>query len=180
MKLELKHLAPYLPYGLKVKLLRKEYEGLYSEFSFRPYLDYPLGIKINNDTIYAAMLSEIKPILRPLSDLTKEIEHNGEKFVPMFELLKMAVDEKDYNEGSFNSEILHSFNVLNGFAAEAFYTDCRFVIRYYNDNMSFSLFEPQGVDLHCGFRYIERLFEWHFDVFGLIYAGLAIDINTLK
>ena len=26
--------------------------------------------------------NEIKPILHPLSDLTKEIEHNGEKFVP--------------------------------------------------------------------------------------------------
>lgn len=28
-------------------------------------------------------LNEIKPILRPLSDLTKEIEVNGEKFVPL-------------------------------------------------------------------------------------------------
>ena len=26
---------------------------------------------------------------------------------------------------------------------------------------------------------IEKLFEWHFDVFGLIEKGLAIDINTL-
>jgi hypothetical protein len=26
---------------------------------------------------------------------------------------------------------------------------------------------------------IVKLFEWHFDVFGLIDAGLAIDINTL-
>lgn len=28
-------------------------------------------------------LSDCKPILRPLSDLTKEIEHGGEKFVPI-------------------------------------------------------------------------------------------------
>ena len=26
----------------------------------------------------------------------------------------------------------------------------------------------------------QKLFEWHFDVFGLIEAGLAIDINTLN
>ena len=26
----------------------------------------------------------------------------------------------------------------------------------------------------------QKLFEWHFDVFGLIDAGLAIDINTLE
>ena len=31
---------------------------------------------------------EIMPILRPLSDLTKEIEHNGEKFVPSKEIIK--------------------------------------------------------------------------------------------
>lgn len=28
-------------------------------------------------------LSEVKPVLRPLSDLTKEIDHGGEKFVPI-------------------------------------------------------------------------------------------------
>jgi hypothetical protein len=27
---------------------------------------------------------------------------------------------------------------------------------------------------------VQKLFEWHFDVFGLISKGLAIDINTLK
>jgi len=27
---------------------------------------------------------------------------------------------------------------------------------------------------------IERLLEWHFDIYGLIEKGLAIDINTLK
>lgn len=81
-KLELHQLAAYLPYGLKVKLLREEYEGVYNEFSFRPYLDYPLGIKINNDIIYAAMLTEIKPIVYPFDYLTKEITHNGETFVP--------------------------------------------------------------------------------------------------
>jgi hypothetical protein len=29
-------------------------------------------------------------------------------------------------------------------------------------------------------EYMETLFENHFDIFGLIGAGLAIDINTLK
>ena len=26
----------------------------------------------------------------------------------------------------------------------------------------------------------EKLFEWHFDVFNLIEAGIAIDVNTVK
>lgn len=32
---------------------------------------------------------EIKPLLRPLSDLTKEIEHNGERFVPIERISEM-------------------------------------------------------------------------------------------
>ncbi len=30
------------------------------------------------------------------------------------------------------------------------------------------------------YKVVKKLFEWHFDIFGLIPAGLAIDINTLK
>lgn len=41
--------------------------------------NYCLIPKNNND---AYEISSCRLILRPLSDLTKEIEHNGEKFVP--------------------------------------------------------------------------------------------------
>ena len=55
MKLELKHLAPYLPYGLK-------------------FIDIPEGWnqqrELNTHTI-DWLLTDGKPILRPLSDLTK-------------------------------------------------------------------------------------------------------------
>lgn len=30
------------------------------------------------------------------------------------------------------------------------------------------------------YKIVQKLFEWHFDVFGLIEKGLAIDINTLN
>jgi hypothetical protein len=43
------------------------------------------GIKIGGITL----VQYIKPILRPLSDLTKEIEINGEKFVPIESLLEI-------------------------------------------------------------------------------------------
>ena len=69
MKLELKHLAPYLPYGLKIKtkhgfdtmetlngwLVNGDHEESYC------YEDHP------NETL------EFKPILRPLSDFKVEI-----------------------------------------------------------------------------------------------------------
>jgi hypothetical protein len=69
MKLELKHLAPYLPYRLLYKKFMKG-EGRY-------FLDTK-----SLDT-WTYEQNKIIPILRPLSDLTKEIEHNGEKFVPI-------------------------------------------------------------------------------------------------
>lgn len=38
------------------------------------------------------------PIIRPLSDLTKEIEHNGEKFIPVLKLLE--ANSFDINENT--------------------------------------------------------------------------------
>ena len=68
-KLELRHLAPYLPYGLKIQMNDGDIFTLY-------------GIKGKNRMIYIELHGESvedlttgKPILRPLSDLTKEIEH---------------------------------------------------------------------------------------------------------
>lgn len=139
MNLELKHLAAYLPYELKYMTdLEVEKHELKS-------IDF--GIKmVNFGHGDAKLVSEIKPILRNLSDLTREIEVNGEKFVPI---------EKIKNENVSNIECdLHGL--------------------YLNQKDEAQLNIIQ-------FWMIENyLFEWHFDVFGLISAGLAIDINTLK
>lgn len=72
MKLELKHLAPYLPYKLKIQNSKG--------FSVRV-----MGGMVNDNKevcIDAVFRMQYKPILRPLSDLTKEIEINGRKFTP--------------------------------------------------------------------------------------------------
>lgn len=80
MKIELKHLAPYLPYELNMV-------GCQSKMSAEILQRF-----IDNDF-------EITPILRPLSDLTKEIEHNGEKFVPYKRLLEAHIkDGKHYRD----------------------------------------------------------------------------------
>lgn len=120
MKLELKHLAPYLPYGLKYIYKGIEWDLTHLETSTKD--------------------REYKPILRPLSDLTKEIEVNGEKFVP-FDYIS------DYNP---NTKEIYPCVIMDDGIIE---------MHYWKD--------------------FEKLFEWHFDVFGLIDAGLAIDINTL-
>lgn len=122
MKLE--HLAPYLPYGLK---------------SYTLYDGHVLVRDITVNNVMAFVDGDInsKPILRPLSDLAKEIEHNGEKFVPSKEYSYLRFEEiSNYKGGE---------NVMN-----------------------FIQVREQNV-----------LLELHFDVFGLIEKGEAIDINTL-
>ena len=76
-KLELKHLAPYLPYGLKIheSVVGKNLRMVGCS------LTHELRIRLT-DGLYSCSGNNLKPILRPLSDLTKEIEVYGEKFVP--------------------------------------------------------------------------------------------------
>jgi len=138
MKLELKHLAGYLPYGLKM-LANNDF----------------VSPKIRKLTVdgYQFIVNTRKPILRPLSDLTKEIENNGEKFVPI--------------------------NVLN----EAFRPMSKDLVPYgYNGKLEIDIDTEnysQTIDLMDGFCIAQKLYEWHFDIHGLIEKGLAIDINTL-
>ena len=91
-----------------------------------------------------------KPILRQLSDLTKPIEHNGEKFMPI-----------DNIEGLF---IEGTEDLINQ-SIEA--------IEYFIENNFFSRME------YLPFILIQKLIEWHFDIAGLIEKGEAIDVNTL-
>jgi hypothetical protein len=134
MKLESKHISPYLPYGLKG--IVNGWVLLVSGID-KPYTLSEVIIKFLNEKSDEP-IKNFKPILRPLSDLTKEIEVNGEKFVPAGKM------------------ITHGFH--NSFWYETEKFDYRYL--YVMD--------------------FEKLLEWHFDVFGLIDFGLAIDINTLN
>tara|TARA_R110000823_G_scaffold311978_1_gene438314 strand:- start:427 stop:855 length:429 start_codon:yes stop_codon:yes gene_type:complete len=142
MKLELKHLAPYLPYGL-------EYVK-YSDHNSPIRHDIMQGISTNG--VYASgditpvLFKNCKPILRPLSDLSKEIEVNGEKFKPSFVL------SRDYKNAE---EFIHL--IITEKEED-----------YYKDILS-----------HMPLCIAQKLFEYHFDVFGLIEKKLAIDINTI-
>jgi hypothetical protein len=91
MKLELKHLAPYLPYGLEVKT-DKWIEEIGSIDGITGNLkDIRLTLIINRDKektkaiTWTPLMEHCKPILRPLSDLTKVIQHNGDEFIPYIE-----------------------------------------------------------------------------------------------
>ena len=135
-KLELNHLAPYLPYGLEFYGHRKDW-----------------ALPENNAMVLCPVdldgrWQEIKPILRPLSDLPKAIE----------EIYRFAsnVEVKQYEYSLF--------------------VDYYLMGEKFNDSIYQRPFNfggcPQGI--------YQQLIENHFDVFGLIESGLAVNINTLK
>lgn len=157
MKLELKHLAPYLPYGLKCQFIEDMREDfgwqdwvgdieIFNKGSIWTYGGYadpdlliPLGegdlsgFIIRNGNTYSSVGDSVKPILRPLSDLTKEIQ-----------------------------------------IAEYYMTFKSHLKRIYPS-------ETIGLNpATWSYRSVEWLLGYHFDVFGLIDKELAIDINTLN
>lgn len=69
--LELKDICGYLPYGL----MQKHYNDV---CSFTIATQSCMG----KDVFHEMPIRFGKPILRPMSDLTEEITHRGEKFVP--------------------------------------------------------------------------------------------------
>jgi hypothetical protein len=125
MKIELKHVKGYLDTEAKVRWIREDNkEVIISELNIS---DYHFLIRINKG----------KLVLRPLSELTKEI-NNGFTYI---DLLRSEFDK----------------NSRNGF----------------------NFYYLQETPLEYPFNIIQKLLEWHFDIYGLIENGLAIDINTL-
>ena len=69
-KIEIKHLAPYLPYGLKV------HHSTLGPHEISGYRTTQHGISILANDTHIGFIEELKPILRPLSDLTKTFNNN--------------------------------------------------------------------------------------------------------
>lgn len=196
MELELKHIVGYLPYGLKwnLPLTSERYESILEnecygiiELAWAIENNYPNAedylnmtfiqpnpfIAIEDDVLFLGQmkcslgweeddvyLSEMKPILRPLSDLTKEIDVNGEKFVPIVELSGY----KDIKGELFKG-----------------YEHKRFYVKLRPESINEWLCHTIPSDTNSmDYFTIQKLYEWHFDIHGLIEYGLAIDINTLN
>jgi hypothetical protein len=92
MKLELQHLAGYLPYELWGLIF-------YTKTDFEK-TKLCITDGLNNEADIASWLLgtyRVKPILHPLSDLIKEIEVNGEKFIPIEWLLENREVDSEYD-----------------------------------------------------------------------------------
>ncbi len=87
MELTIEHMLPYAAHNLKMRFMHPKEEfqkdGILSSIHLGSgsYED----IKLYIDFSEGEHIWMYKPHLHPLSDLTKEIEHNGERFVPIEE-----------------------------------------------------------------------------------------------
>jgi len=102
-KLTLEHLAPYLPYGLKVLYQTKS--TLPSSIHVMNYLNLNDNIGLLDCPLTDwTNLDYVKPILRPLSDLLKEDSENYELMLSLCDILNSstcehfikAIQEKTY------------------------------------------------------------------------------------
>jgi len=129
------------------------------ELTTKNYLD----IKNESDSLL---------ICRPLSDLTKEIEHNGEIFIPIIELAKIAFNNLDLNFDNIKFEIDSSDGappcILNGKVSFSFDTsDMSFIV--INTNRTVCV--PN--QLQC----FQWLIAHHFNL--MDESERFIDVNTL-
>ena len=137
--IELKHLAPYLPYNLKFRQRVRKPTS--------PVAYYYENRLMTVSHIEWLLTSEIqKPILRPLSDLTEKVLKDIKKM--------MLVDFEYIDKDGIQS------------------------IHFPTGNISITSIHYEIVE-ECPLGFYNYLLKHHFDVFGLIEKGLAIDKNTL-
>ena len=155
-ELELKHLAPYLPYGLSFSVNLNDVRDNFP--------DELRTLKLAETNIDLA-LKIGKPILRPLSSIT--IEEAYELGV----IITSEADMEDIEVGVGGIDVFGEY-----------YTVVRYqdkVDEEYSFMIQFSPIGVVGIDL-IPYKAYEWLFKNHFDVFGLIEKGLAIEKTTFK
>ena len=139
---------------------------------YRNDKSWPIIMAIGNLDEVLHTNKDYKPILHPLSDLTKEIEHKGEKFVPIVELARMAWKEPLINKFKINNGTL-----WYNFDGDEYYFEFR-----PNKGFLFARMTPyesfMPIDNQLGL--FQKLIEWHFDLFDGIKNNEAINVNTLE
>ncbi len=112
MKLELKHLAPYLPYRVKLNLTRRLFERTNVDIrncDFRHNYTTNELYLWHNEVTYG--WHEIKPILRPLSDYT-DITSKAMSDLDCDLTDQMDIQEFALKKMSLSSLLYSSFDVL--------------------------------------------------------------------
>lgn len=188
MKLEITHIAPYLPYGLMVQtswsidgfggLCTSKAVGIYhEELLLEPHTilhkHIPYRISIDRASLDDP---DTKPLLLPMSSLYTEMEDGTVPIVEIIHLL-CGADTSDIKNAKVIKYNTDGYKVLYNsvvdkkkwFAAILEYSNGNWALSWEEELTSFN-----QVDL---FTY---LFSHHFDVYSLIDNGLAIDKTKIK
>jgi len=226
--LELKHIAPYLAYGLKYYPSEKSdlFHDCYADNNLGTSWNYvnalenndKFAIKLKNSYLIPNMpfvaiedgelflgqftsslgfdvddvfLSEVMPILRPLSDLSKMIEHNSEMFTPLIYLYNISNSNPKDKGLKFEfidswgaGKILKVFHYNNLDYTEFIYADLGFRkdTHYEKGFYRFGINLPHSIkvasEINNQYHLQSLLFEWHFDVFDRSDNGLSIGITS--
>ena len=149
MKLTIEHLSCYLPYGLKIKFGEiictmsgisgsTMYTNVGHALCYAPTQPFP---------------QVIFPLVRPLSDLTREIEHNGERLV-FTELFEIG------DNGGYNFEFDHgNIKLIERLKTISKY-NCHNDIKYL----------PYPV--------VQEMIKYHFEIEPLLDNNLALPITN--
>lgn len=192
-KLELKHLCGYLPHGLQCQYVHKTMDGFIVKdkvFILDSFMQHGVWKYWTHDQKFLKHVligkgfrsCDFKPLLLPLSALTEPMEDGT---VPIVELAKIELLTKKCQIGDLYN--VESFKLLKDHFCE-FYEEEDSYTRYwfqYNEVNGFSKQIVINGDFESTFCNIsidlfEYLYSKHFDIYGLIPAGLAIDKRTVK
>lgn len=161
-ELTLTDIAGYLPYGLKVQDEDQDIWTIRQLGNVDPCRDGDVGL-VSDDGHYEqyTYIDDIAPVLRPMSDLYKEITdkdyNDGKPFVPLVELARVkfpCFDNYDLNA----SGVFVDCSMEDGFCSEWY--------NYDEGKLSSDEFD--------------LLHQFKFDYRGLIAADLAVNVNHLQ
>ena len=139
--------------------------------------------EVDIDDEFWVEINQISMILHPLSDLTKPITvsgyNDGEEFVPILELAKIL--------GINNVNLFECDGVdIYGWNEECFVSGeiTEFALGWDAKSKKLAVYDTEPGDNplwdYASYEMFQLLFQWHFDIFGLIERGDAVDINTLE
>jgi hypothetical protein len=177
--LELKDIVGYLPYGLKLLYPFKGSNRIcdieqMKKLCVRGGIGFVAVERWENGAINELhpYLYEIKPILRPLSDLYKPIIHNGKEIIPIVECAKIA-GFKDCTE-VLKPNRIGEYIVLS--------EEGHFGFAYLSKDYAFAakcgLFHKETVKNQA--QLFDFFHELKIDYRGLIDAGLAVSVSDLE
>jgi hypothetical protein len=187
-KLTIEHLAPYLPYGIscQINFPNKPEIGIMKAVGLHPGIGgedlLSVHIEIEKDNSRQIILKKnakksiVKPLLIPLSELTNPI------FDGVAPLSIISYEYFGFGKGYISEPEFNAIN-SNGFIGFQKRNECLFFVREETNYGISTYFTHQlkneglwiAQKVTCQLEMFMQLFKWHFDVFGLIDAGLALN-----